>query len=390
MSGAPFTAPSPPPSPPPFTPRQRMLNAYRGVASDRMPVAPEFWYYYPARLLGVDMIVFERDVPFWQALKTTFERWSCEGWGAAFPAVALDGVRTEKRESRLPEGRFRETTVRRYRGREFESSIIFDSREPSAMETFPVRRPEDLPLYAEMLLSERNHVDLVAAVKAREAVGESYLLELWLGLPFFDWVAEAMGFEQAVLWVSSAPEDEVTALRGRVLERTLDLMRRAARETSYESFVLGCSSSCNSLLGPALWRTLDKPFIAAVAREARALGRLLHIHFHGRCAETLDDFREIGADCVCPFERPPGGDIRGLEGLREVRHTLCDSVTFNGNVHTVETLIRGRPQDVCREVQEIKEAFAGSARCIIGTGDQVGRETPDENLAAMVEEAKRP
>lgn len=374
---------------PVFTPRQRMLNAYRGVPSDRMPVAPEFWYYYPARLLGVDMITFEREVPFWEALKAAFGRWSCEGWGAAFPTVELDAARTDRRETRLDESRFRQTTVHQYRGHEFQSTSIFDRREPSSIETFPVRHAEDMALYAEMVLSERNRVDFSAAVQALQAVGESYLLELWLGVPFFDWMAEAMGFEQAAMWVSSAPAEEITALRGRCLERTLDIMRRAARETSFESFVLGCSSSCNSLLGPTLWRQLDKPFIAAVAREARRLGRFLHMHFHGRCAETLEDFREIGVDCVCPFERPPGGDIHGLGGLQEVRRALAEGVTFNGNVHTVETLIRGTPRHVRREVREIKEAFAGSSRCIIGTGDQVGRETPEENLAAMIDEAQR-
>jgi len=64
-----------------FTPKQRMLSAYRGIWSDRVPVAPEFWYYYPAKLLGVDMIQFSREVPFHQALKTTFEAFECEGWG---------------------------------------------------------------------------------------------------------------------------------------------------------------------------------------------------------------------------------------------------------------------------------------------------------------------
>jgi hypothetical protein len=62
---------------------------------------------------------------------------------------------------------------------------------------------------------------------------------------------------------------------------------------------------------------------------------------------------------------------------------------MNGNVHTVETLIRGCPEDVRREVREIKAAFAGSARCIIGTGDQVGAETSEENLLAMIEEGKK-
>ncbi len=92
---------------------------------------------------------------------------------------------------------------------------------------------------------------------------------------------------------------------------------------------------------------------------------------------------------MCPFERPPGGDIEGEQGLKYVRGLLQDRVTFNGNVHTVKTLIMGTPEDVRREVKEIKRAFKGSPRLIIGTGDQVGKETPEENIRAMVEEAKR-
>ncbi len=62
---------------------------------------------------------------------------------------------------------------------------------------------------------------------------------------------------------------------------------------------------------------------------------------------------------------------------------------MNGNVHTVETLIRGTANDVRREVHEVMEAFAGNPRVIVGTGDQVGRETPEENLHALVDEARR-
>src|SRR3972149_2949325 len=72
------------------TPKQRMLNAYRGIPSDRAAVAPEFWYYYPAKLLGVDMIEFARNVPFHLDLKTTFEKFGCEGWGVAFAPIASD------------------------------------------------------------------------------------------------------------------------------------------------------------------------------------------------------------------------------------------------------------------------------------------------------------
>ena len=136
-----------------------------------------------------------------------------------------------------------------------------------------------------------------------------------------------------------------------------------------------------------MWRRWDKPVIQAVAEEVHRHGRLLHIHFHGKCMETVADFAEIGVDCVCPFERPPGGDVVGLDGLRQVAQLLGGRTTMNGNVHTVETLIRGKPADARREVREILEAFPDNPRVIVGTGDQVGRETPERTLYAMIQEA---
>jgi len=35
-----------------ITPKKRMLTAYKGQKPDRVPVAPEFWYYIPAKVLG--------------------------------------------------------------------------------------------------------------------------------------------------------------------------------------------------------------------------------------------------------------------------------------------------------------------------------------------------
>jgi len=80
--------------------------------------------------------------------------------------------------------------------------------------------------------------------------------------------------------------------------------------------------------------------------------------------------------------------VAGLPGLRQVARLLKGRTTMNGNVHTVETLIRGTPADARREVREILEAFRGSPRLVVGTGDQVGRETPEANLHAMIDEAR--
>jgi hypothetical protein len=371
-----------------------MLRAYRGETTDVPPVAPELWYYYPAKLLGVDMIEFQREVPFYSALKHAFEHFGCEGWGAAFaanPLLAEVGTSTERR---IDDDSLEVRTSYHYEGKEFTQVSRFQTDEPSWELERPVKNSkDDLRPWMDLLLkTDPSDYDYSQMQEGWEAVGDTYLLEAWLGVPFFDFFAGQLdgGFPSAIFdLVSPELEGYFVVLQHRYIEHIRRLIRAIVATTAFESFCIGCSWSCVSLLGADLWRRWDKPVITAAAEEAHRHGKLLHIHFHGRSADVLQDLGETGVDCVCPFERPPGGDIVGRKGLVAVRKALDDSVTMNGNVHTVETLIRGTADDVQREVREIKDVFAGSNRFIIGTGDQVGRETPEENIRAMIEEARR-
>ena len=377
-----------------MTPKQRMLNAYRGINNDRPAVAPEFWYYYPAKMLGYDMITFERSVPFHLALKETFEYFECEGWGAAFGWPQAADVSVRESEHWL-----NETTLEVRNRIETPYGVLSSASQGSRDEpSWVTERPlkdldKDLAAWEHYVFGgDAEALDFSRSVKQWREVGESYLLEYWLGMPFFDTWAGARegGFETGIYdLMSEELEPILERLRERHTEAMVRLARAVCEHTSFESLCIGCSWSCNSLLGPELWRRWDKPGIAAVAREVHRYGRLLHIHFHGKSMDTVADFAEMEIDCVCPFERPPGGDISGEAGLRAVADALAGKTTMNGNVHTVETLIRGTPDDVRREVAEILSVFKGTARVIVGTGDQVGRETPEANLQAMIEAVKR-
>ncbi len=376
--------------PTPFTGKQRMLNAYRGLFSDRVAIAPEFWYYYPAKLLGVDMIEFEREVPFHLALKTTFERFGCEGWGVAFASPPNQAVTGSSQDTWIdPDTLEVRTTLRTPLG-ELTRGQRYSRAEPSWSVERPVKDlARDLPAWELATFGgDPEDMDCSGLTAAWEEVGEAYLLEAWVGVPFFDTYGDGRegGFETAIYeFLDPDLEPLLERLRRRHLERMVRTARVICERTPLESLCIGCSWSCNSLIGPHLWRRWDKPVIQAVAEEVHRHGRLLHIHFHGKSRETLADFAEAGIDCVCPFERPPGGDIATPEDLREVARALHGRTTMNGNIHTVNTLIRGTPDDVRREVQEVLEAFSGNPRVILGTGDQVGRETPEENLHAMIE-----
>lgn len=374
-----------------MTGKQRMLNAYRGVFSDRVAIAPEFWYYYPAKLLGVDMIAFQREVPFHQALLKTFAAFGCEGWGATFAGAPSPDVAVQSTERWVTPDQLEVHRVIRTPRGTVESRQRYDRCEPSWAVERPIKDlARDLAAWEHLTFGDVEAMDVSRMIKAWQEVGDAYLLEAWLGVPFFDAYACSRqgGLETAVMDLLDN-EDLFEPLRQRYTEHMVRLAARICRDTPIESLVIGCSWSCNSLIGPAMWRRWDRPVIEAVAREVHRHGRLLHIHFHGKCMETVADFAQMGIDCVCPFERPPGGDVAGIEGLRAVRRLLDGKVAMNGNIHTVETLIRGTPADVRREVGQVLEAFAGEPRVILGTGDQVGLETPEENLHAMIDEAKR-
>lgn len=367
-----------------MTPKQRMLAAYRGHEVDRLPIAPEFWCYIPAKLLGITMAQLEREVPHWEALRQTFRHYDTDGWGIVGASPPCPDVHGKEERVDLGEGRFETRCTLATPYGELTSGQRYDRLEPS----WPVDRPikvfeRDWPAYRAATMGVIEQTDWAGVRHALQSVGEEYLLEVAIPGAFFDYIATGRqgGLEQGVFDLM-----EHRAFFEGLHEEYIDHARRMARaavtNTAAEALFFGCCWSCTSLIGPHLWRKWDLPVIRAVAEEAHAAGRLLHVHFHGKCRGVLDDLAGSGADCICPFERPPGGDI---EDLGEVRRILGDRVTVNGNVHTVETLIRGTPEDVEREVAEILAQWGPDhRRLILGTGDQVGWETPEENIRAMV------
>ncbi len=362
-----------------------MLAAYTGQYSDVVPVSPEFWCYVPARLLGVPMYELEQDVPHWQALHRTFRHYRCEGWGIVAPTAPGDygGTRTTHTRRLSPE-RFEIHTVLESGGHRLESRSYMDAREPSWVVERPIKDfSADWPVYERMCLVPPSELDWRPVQAALEAVGEDYLLEVGMGVPFVDFAGNprAGGFEQVILDLIDH-ERELRSLQERYIDNMTARIRAAFTCTTAGSVFIGSAWSTLSLLSPEIWRRWDKPVLEAAARTAHESGGLLHHHFHGRCMAALEELAGLGCDCICPFERPPGGDVTDLASCRRA---LGGQTTFNGNVSTVETLIRGTPDDVRREVDEILEAFSDSARLIVGTGDQVGSETPDENIFAMIE-----
>jgi uroporphyrinogen decarboxylase len=89
--------------------------------------------------------------------------------------------------------------------------------------------------------------------------------------------------------------------------------------------------------------------------------------------------------CINPLEIAPMGDI----DLAEVKKARGRQIALMGNLHTTAVMLRGTPTDVEQAcIQAMREAGPGGG-FILSTGDQCPRDTPEENIFAMVEAAKK-
>jgi len=368
-----------------LTPKQRMLAAYRGELPDYTPVAPEFWYYVPAKVLGLDMITFEREVPHWEALLKTFDYYKTEGWGIAGPSIPTEGTSSSEEWIDIGVGRFESRVTTHTPLGDLRSSSVFDPVEPCWSVEHAIKDfDRDWPAYVHSTLGNPEEADWSGVNAALDKVGENYLLEVYSGWFFIDYIAGSRqgGIEQAIYDLYER-EEYFEEFHKQFIDYIRRLVRSVFAGSKAESIFIGSCWSCPSLTGPNLWRKWEKPVLMAAAEEAHAAGGLLHVHLHGKVMDVLDELHETGIDCICPFERPPGGDVTDLSVVEKALH---GKVTMNGNIHTVETLIRGSAQDVRDEIAEIFGQWGPDRRrLILGTGDQVGLETPDENIAAMIE-----
>ncbi len=75
--------------------------------------------------------------------------------------------------------------------------------------------------------------------------------------------------------------------------------------------------------------------------------------------------------------------------LAEAKRLYGKRLALMGNLHTVDVMLFGTPQEVLEKSRQAIEDAGEGGGFILSTGDQCGRDTPDANLFAMVEAAEK-
>jgi uroporphyrinogen decarboxylase len=136
---------------------------------------------------------------------------------------------------------------------------------------------------------------------------------------------------------------------------------------------------------PDMFRKLCFPAVKRGIELARAAGIPTHVHSCGPEKELVKIFaEETDLTVIDPLEVPPMGDCN----LAELKRLYGHKIVLKGNLHTTEVMLRGSAGDVVRASRKAIDDGAAGGRFILSTGDQCGRDTPDENLHAMIETAR--
>ena len=371
-----------------MTPRERMLAAIRNEIPDRVPVAPDISNMIPCRLTGKPFwdIYYFNDPPLWKAYLAAVDHFGIDGWFTygsmqfQFPGdrseIVEDMQKTAERWTVRSRLKIAGLTAHH-------STAYYRADPPTALEK-PIKDLKADWALVKALFAPPTGYDPALVQEQRKALGEKGALGICTGCPGFHtyhWFIDG-GLEA----IAVAYYDE----RDLFLEMNALLEKRYVKEMEMilevkPDFVLTGGSGAITMSSPKLVRELYLPTLKKQTAMARAAGVPTMVHCCGKEAVLVKwAAEETDLSCINPLEVPPMGDCN----LAELKRRHGAKISLMGNLHTTALMLRGSARDVRRaSLQAILDAGENGG-FILSTGDQCGRDTPDENIRAMVQAAE--
>jgi uroporphyrinogen decarboxylase len=149
---------------------------------------------------------------------------------------------------------------------------------------------------------------------------------------------------------------------------------------------LFCGASGSLVLQtPDIFRELVLPILKETTRLAKEIGIPTHVHSCGPEMKLVEmAVEETDLTVIDPLEIPPMGDC----DLAVLKKLYGNKIILKGNLHTSDIMLNGSVQDVIDASKKAIDDAAEGGGFILSTGDQCGRDTPHENIKAMVETAR--
>jgi MtaA/CmuA family methyltransferase len=215
-----------------------------------------------------------------------------------------------------------------------------------------------------------NRVEAVRLLKER--AGNDKVVEGWIEGPCGE-SADLRGINRLMLDFYDDP-DFVRDLMDFVVEMELGFAK-AQIEAGVD--IMGIGDPASSLVGPRFYSDIVFANQKKMIEGIHALGARVRLHICGDTRHMAEGLGHVGADIV---------DQDSLAPLGEARHKMGPQQVLLGNIDPVRVLREGSPASVYEAIAECHRQ--AGPRYIVGAGCEVVRDTPSENLQALVRYAR--
>ncbi|MFA6426421.1 MAG: uroporphyrinogen decarboxylase family protein [Phycisphaerae bacterium] len=366
-----------------MTSRQRMITALRNKQPDRIPVAPDISNMIPSRLTGKPFwdVYFNENPPLWQAYINAVRHFGIDGW-FIYGDIQYKSKHTVETEN-IIEKQFDRWIARKIHhtpeGDLTSTSVCMKGDPPTTTEKMIKNFRDDFHKF-KYIFAEAISYDPCKFNEQKEMLGELGIMGVCIctpGLHIFSEFFEG-SVEAATYAMIDYPDlfEELVAIYDKLCLQLVDM----AIDAGTDSILTGGSGSI-TLQSPQLWRQFSLPTLKKITKRCKEAGVISGVHSCGRerylvevCANETD------LDYINPLEIPPMGDC----DLAECKHLFGKKLALMGNLQTTDVMLRGSANDVKRESLKAILAAGEHGGFVLSTGDQCGRDTPDENLFIMV------
>lgn len=371
-----------------MTPRERMMTALRNKQPDRIPAAPDISNMIPCRLTGKPFweVYVNENPPLWRAYIDAVKYFDMDGWFiyGDLKYKTNTVIEAEKKIVKNGERGWEVCTIYRTPDGNLTERLVSPKGDaPTRVEKMIKDFEKDFKKFKHFFAEVTGYDDTVFKQQKKE-LGELGMTCICVNPPGLHCYVDFFNgnLEAATFALYDYPElfEELCELHEKRCIKEVEM----AIDAGTDSILTGGSGSI-TLQSPELWRKLSLPALKKITRMCREAGVISGIHSCGKerymvevCANETD------LDYINPLEIPPMGDCN----LGECKEKFGSKLALMGNLHTTDVMLLGSPRDVRLASLKAILAAGKDGGFVLSTGDQCGRDTPDENIFAMVETVK--
>lgn len=378
-----------------MTSRERVITAMRNGIPDRVPVAPDISTYMPMKRSGLTDQDFwmgcKGNTPQWQVYLDTVDYFGMDAWTA--PEFGLPTIdeptqvewKSESVVDKVRDAMVQTTTVKTPNGEMRQVKVCYRGDQAAPAERLIKDLKKDFRKFKHTQPMPKA-LDLKMLQTFRSACQKrDYAFGVTLTYPgFHNWNSYVHGGIEALSYAETDTPEILQEWFEWDLERGTRLMELALQANL--DYILFGGSGTITLASPELAAKYAIPALRKWSRMAKDAGLPTMVHSCGKnhvLADMLVAETDIGM--LNPLEIPPAGDI----DLAEIKRTHGRRLAFMGNLHTTDAMLHGTPEIIRQKAIEAMQDAGYGGGFILSTGDQCGRDTPDENIFSIVEAAKR-